>query len=394
MDEGGYELKITKVEIFPVTIQKTQNLTGVEKNVIPGSSLGTWQYCRFVVAKVHTDEGAIGLGESPPWLPVSREAQSSIVAIIKDYLAPAVMGENPFNIVDLSRKMEKVCPGNPMARNVLDMAFYDIVAKAFNTPLYNILGGKVRDRIPLTGLVGFSTVPNMVKSAGWWFNKGYRTIRFKIGRGLGIDEELMAALRKEFGDQLNIRVDVNQAYGTRDAIKLINMLEEYDVECVEQPTAWHDLRGLSHINKTVRMPVMLHESVYDIYDIVNLIEHDAVSLLGLKLDRPGGISNFKKAVALSELYNIPCTVISSQELGISTAASMQLAATLKKLDFACEATGPLMIEDDIVMESIKIEDGYAIVPDGVGVGVELDEEKLKKYSEYVVVCDESSKPLL
>lgn len=387
-------MKITRIEIHPITIQKTQNLTGVERNVTPGSALGTWQYCRFVVASVYTDEGVIGLGEAPPWLPVSREAQSSIVAIIKDYLAPTVMGENPFDIERLSMKMEKVCPGNPMARCVLDMAFYDIVAKALNTPLYNILGGKVRDKIPLTGLVGFNDVPGMVESARWWMDKGYKTIRFKIGRGLGMDEELMKALRQAFGDELKIRVDVNQAYGTRDALKLINMLEEYDVECVEQPTAWHDLRGLSLINKSVCTPIMLHESLYDIYDVVNLIDYEAVSLLGLKLDRPGGISNLKKAVTLGELYNIPCTIISSQELGISTSASMQIAATLKKLDFACEATGPLMIEDDIVKENIIIEDGHAIITDGIGVGVELDENKVKKYSEGTIVCDENCKPLL
>lgn len=387
-------MKITKIEIYPVTISKTRNLPGAEHGKIAGSALGTWEYCRFVVAKVFTDTGVVGYGEAPPWLAVSREAQSSIVKILQDYLAPAVMGMDPFNIVAVNMKMERCCPANPMARCVIDMAMYDIVAKTLNQPLYNIIGGKIRDRIPLCGLVHYGEIPDMITQTHWWKGMGYGTIRLKMGRGIKQDEQVMAAMRKEFGDDLKIRVDINQAYSVNQAKKFLDVMEQYDVELVEQPVHYRDFDGMAEVSHHGHTPIMAHESLYDIYDAVDLIKKGAIGLLGLKLDRPGGISNALKGIALGELFNIPCSMISSEELGVSTAASMHLAATIKKLDFAGEATGPLLIEDDIVKEKVRIEDGCALVPEGPGFGVEIDDEKLNYYCEGMVSCDETCRPLL
>lgn len=371
-----------------MTIPRKVPVPGTNKGA--GTTLGKWEVCRFVIAKVYTDEGVIGIGESPPWINVSREGQGSIVSIIKDYLAPIAIGKNPFNIEYIWSEMDRICPGNPMAKNVLDIAFYDIIAKTFNTPIYNLIGGKVRDTIPLTGIVGLNTLSNMIKLGEWWAEQGYKTIRFKIGMGLEKDEELIKTARKALGKDIKIRVDANQIYRPHEAIKIIRALEKYDIELVEQPSAWYDLKGLSFINKSVHTPIMPHESLYDIYDVAHLIDYGAAGLFGIKLDRPGGITSAKKAFALAELHNIPCTVISSVELGISTSTSMQLAATLKRLDFACEASGPYTVADDIVKEGIKIENGFATVPDKPGVGVEIDEGKLNKYSEDYIVCDENT----
>lgn len=385
---GVTKLKITRVEVFPVTIPKNENLPGGKKGL--NTTLGSWEVFRFVIVKVFSDEGVVGFGESPPWISVSREGQSSIVSIIKDYLAPIVIGKDPFKIEYIWSEMDRICPGNTMAKTALDIALYDIIAKVFNTPIYNLLGGKTREKVPLAGMVGFDTLDNMVKLGEWWVKSGYNTIRFKIGMGLEKDVELIKTARKALGDKVKIRVDANQKYKPHEAIKIIRRLEEYNIEAVEQPIAWFDLKGLSLINKSVHTPIMPHESLYDIYDVVRLIDYDAASLFGLKLDRPGGITNAKKAIALAELYNIPCTVISSMELGVSTSASMQLAATLRSMDFACEASGSIFIADDIVKEGIEIDNGFARVSDKVGVGVELDEKKLKKYSESVIICDEDS----
>ena len=186
--------------------------------------------------------------------------------------------------------------------------------------------------------------------------------------------------------QIKIRVDANQAYRSKEAIRVIKTLKKYNLELVEQPVAWWDVVGLSEVRKAVDTPIMPHESLYNIIDAKRLVEMRAVDLFGLKLDRPGGITNAKIAYHLAELHNIPCTVISSIELGISTSASIQFAATFKSLEFACEASGSVIISDDVVKQQVKIQNGFAEIPTGQGLGVELDEQKLSKYCEEVISC--------
>ncbi|MDD3657090.1 MAG: mandelate racemase/muconate lactonizing enzyme family protein [Atribacterota bacterium] len=379
-------MKITKMEIYPISVgMNPEYFTSLK------SALGPWSVCRYIVIKMYTNEGVIGLGEVPPVMFCSREGQSTITAVIKDYLAPLIIGKDPFNIEEIWKEMDKLVPGSPLAKSPIDIALYDILGKVLNVPICKLLGGIVRERIPLTGVVGYDeSINNMIKLGEKWMNQGYKSLRFKIGRGLKKDEELLKAIRKDLGEEVKIRADVNQVYTPDEAVKVVKTLEKYDMEAIEQPVPWYDIKGLSLVNKSSHIPIMPHESLYNIHDAIQLINNDAISLFGLKMYRPGGgLSNALKVRTLSELYDIPCTIISCLELGVSTAASMQFASTIKRLDFACEATGPVALGGDVVKNPIIIKEGYAEVPQGIGIGVELDKDKLKKYSEGIIVCDET-----
>ncbi|MFQ5820944.1 MAG: mandelate racemase/muconate lactonizing enzyme family protein [Candidatus Heimdallarchaeota archaeon] len=172
-------MKITEIEIFPVTIPFSG---GFASSL--GTATGTWEICRFVVVKVHTDEGITGYGEVPPWLRVGKESQNSIIPIIQNYLASELIGEDPFNIAKIWVKMDAAAPENTMAKTPLDLAFYDIMGKTLGVPIYKLLGGRVRDKIPLTGLVGFGELDEMMTFTEMWVKKGYQTVRLKIGMGV------------------------------------------------------------------------------------------------------------------------------------------------------------------------------------------------------------------
>ena len=365
-------MKITAVDIYPVNIPMRYS----------GSmAVGSWDTCEFVVTAVHTDEGITGWGEAPPWMPVSRESQGTIVAVIRDFLAAALLGESPFDIEKIWGKMDLAAPANPMAKTPLDIALYDLISRRLAVPLSSLLGGRCTDKIPLAGVVPFGTPEEAVNLAAIWYSQGYRTVRLKIGMGLREDLAVVRAVREAYGEELQIRVDANQAYTPAEAVRVIRALEPYGLEFVEQPTAWHDLEGNAFVASSVTTPVMLHESLYTAYDAAAIIRRRAASVIGLKLDRPGGITGARKVAAMAGLCNVPLFVCSSVELGISTAASMQLAASLyRNIGFACEASGPLIIADDIVREQVRIADGCCLVPDGVGVGAEIDPEKLAHYS--------------
>ena len=378
-------MKITKVEVMATDVP----FKGSQENV-GEIALGKWRTCRFVIVKVHTDEGIVGHGESAPFARLSQLGQKPIVDVLLDYLAPAVIGKNPFNLEEIWRAMDRATPYAAQAKGAIDMALYDIMGKKTGMPAYNFLGGAVRKEIPLQAIVTLDTLDNMKQASLNWVDKGFKTIRIKLGQGdLKKDVKLVHEIRKAVGDDVKIRVDPNQAYSVKEALKMIPVLEEHDIEIYEQPVLWSDLDGLAQINAATTIPVMPHEAMSSIQDVKALIDHKAVSLFSIKTDRPGGLTKARITRDLAELYNIPCVVMSSVELSVSTFASMQFAATLKDLNFACEASGVYEIED-IADSTDRIVNGNFIVPDGPGFGVEPDDEKLKYYTKQTWVCDESS----
>lgn len=377
-------MQITKVEILATDVP----FKGSQENV-GEIFLGKWQLCRFVVVKVHTDEGIVGYGESAPFARTSQMGQKPIMDTLADYVAPAVMGMDPFQVEAIWKAMDRAAPYAAQAKGAIDMALYDIMGKKTGMPAYNFMGGLVRREIPLQAIVTIDTLDNMKKASLRWVEQGFGTIRIKLGLGeLKKDIQLVREIRKAIGGSVRLRVDPNQAYSLKDALKMIPVLEENDVEIYEQPISWSDLDGLAQINASTHIPVMPHESMSSIYDVKELMDRKAVSLFTLKTDRPGGITKARITRDLAELYNIPCVVMSSVELGISTFASMQFAATLKQMDFACEASGPYEIED-IAVGSNRIVNGAFQVPDGPGFGVEVDEERLRRYTKQTIVCDQS-----
>ena len=378
-------MKISKIEIMAADVP----FKGHQENV-GEIALGKWKTCRFVIVKVHTDEGIVGHGESAPFARLSQLGQKPIADILVDYLAPAVIGKDPFDVEAIWKAMDRATPYASQAKGAIDMALYDIMGKKTGLPAGHFLGGIVHREIPLQAIVTLDTPENMKEACLSWIDKGFGTIRIKLGQGdLKKDMRLVHEVRNAVGNDIKIRVDPNQAYSVKEALRMIPVLEEHNIEIYEQPVAWHDLDGLARVNASTWITVMPHEAMSGMEDVKRLLDYRAVSLFGLKTDRPGGLTKARITRDLAGLYNIPCVVMSSVELSISTFASMQFAATLRELPFACEASGVYEIED-IADSADRIVGGKFIVPDGPGFGVEPDEEKLRFYTKQTWVCDERS----
>ena len=154
-------MKITKVEIMATDVP----FKGHQENV-GEIALGKWQRCRFVVVKVHTDEGIVGHGESAPFARLSQLGQKPIVDVLTDYLAPAVIGMDPFQLEAIWRAMDRATPYAAQAKGAIDMALYDIMGKKAGMPAYNFLGGLVRREIPLQAIVTIDTL-DKIGRASW-----------------------------------------------------------------------------------------------------------------------------------------------------------------------------------------------------------------------------------
>ena len=377
--EAERVLEIDRIEVMPVSVPRTRVIS-----LATYGQLSTGNF-EFVLVKVHTDEGVHGLGEVPPLPPLSPESQSVVVTMIRDCLAPQLLGEDPFNLERIWEKMDFVAPTYPMSKAPLDIALYDIMGKSLGVPVYKLLGGSDRKRFPNVGLIGIGSAEQVTADAVGMVEEGYRGLRLKIGPKKDVGN--VEALRDGVGYDFNLRVDCNQAYSPHEAIRAIKAMERYEIELVEQPTVWWDFKALAKVADAVDTPIMPHESVFLASNVKSLIDLGAMGVLGLKMYRPGGgITSARRLLDMARIMGIPCLLHDDVELGVSLAAAAHfMAARHRDFKFDAELSGyGDMIGDDVVTPILKKEKGHFEVPEGPGLGIELDEEKMKRYARETI----------
>lgn len=376
-------MKITKVEIIPVDIPRTKVLT-----LARYGNLGKGGMFEFVLTRIHTDEGVTGVGEVPPLPPLSPESQPVIVDVQKKWLVPGLLGMDPFETEAIWEKMDFIAPTYSMAKAAIDMALWDIMGKSLDMPVHRLLGGSKPEKIPNVGLVGIDE-PEVVAGVAEGFVKGgYQGIRLKIAPGSDVD--CVAAVRDAIGGGVDLRVDCNQGYRIAEAVKMIREIEPYGIEFVEQPTVWWDFNGMAEVAMAVDTPIMAHESMYLLSDVKNLIDAGAVGVMGLKTYRPwGGLTGARRLLEMARVMNIPCMFHDDLELSVSLAAATQIITAYKNvITHKCELSGyPEWMGDDVTTESVRFEKGYVHVPEGPGLGVELDEDKVEKYTKGIITLE-------
>ncbi|MCU0594266.1 MAG: mandelate racemase/muconate lactonizing enzyme family protein [Desulfobacterota bacterium] len=372
-------MKITRIEILPVSIPIQS-----PKRV----AFGLFDMRAYVFVKVYTDEGIVGVGETSPWIPETRESQEDIIPLIEKWLGPAIIGEDPFEIQSIWKIMERI-HGRVAAKGAIDIALYDILGKALGLPIYRLLGGPCFKRLPLASIVGLDEPEKMAEDALSQI-KAYNVkgLRLKLGSTIREDEARFKAVREAVGTAMSIRIDLNGHYNSSDAITLVKRLEDYDLTLVEQPVPWHDIQGLKRVNERVDTLVQPDESYYTCWDLSHLMVMGAASVLGLKMVRPGGFTSNKKVIDMAELLNIPCYINSAGEMGVAKAAALHFAFHHNNIKFPCEINVYRESEEDMIVETFETEDGYALAPKGPGLGVTLDEKRLHKFLGEVKVCSE------
>ena len=373
-------MRIEEIEVIPVDVPRSKVL-----RLARYGNLGEGEPFEFVLARVHTDEGFTGVGEAPPLPPLSPESQPVVAAVMERWLAPRLLGVDPFETEEIWARMDYVAPTYSMAKAALDMALWDIKGKALGLPVHRLLGGSPPEKITNVALIGLGEPEEVASTAEGLVVEGFTGIRLKIGPGK--DVECTAAVRDAVGEEVTLRVDCNQGYGVADAVKMIRTIEPYGVELVEQPTVWWDFGSLAEVAEAVDTPIMPHESMYLLSDVKNLMDAGAVGVLGLKTYRPwGGVTGARRLLEMARVMNLPCMFHDDVELGVSLAAATHLISAYRRvITHKCELSGyPEWMKDDVVRKPIRFDGGFVHVPDGPGLGVELDDAKLDRYAKDVV----------
>ncbi len=335
-----------------------------------------------VFLRITTDDGISGLGESDPFPTFTYESPEAVMEMIRHYLGPAILGMDPTNIVALHSKMDSIVPAWPFAKAPIDVAAYDIWGQALEVPIYQLLGGLVRDRIPMIWPLGGDTPEANAREAKLKVEEGYRSLHIKLGfLPPELDIARVEAISQAVGPDIPLMVDVNQGWDYSTAVQNIPKLERFNISMVEQPIPSWDLDNLVKIQAATNVPISADESLHSLQEAMTIIRRDSARIFSLKEGKCGGLFRTRQIAALAEAAGLPCFINSMIETGISVAASLQLAATVPNLvDHGHALMSNLRIKEDILAPGSFQYDGKDIlVPlDGHGLGVRVDEEVLDK----------------
>ncbi|MCP4216653.1 MAG: hypothetical protein GY765_18520, partial [bacterium] len=254
-----------------------------------------WVGGDFVICKLITEDSVVGLGEAFVWLPETGVTPSQLITVIEKELYKYILGESPFDVERMKDRMDNNVARSEVSKGLLDIACYDLMGKLTGQPACNFMGGRVSGTIPNAVVIPLIAPESMLAFCKEFHNRGFRTFRLKLGRNINDDVANVSAVRKGLGDDARIRVDYNQAYLPVDAVKAINAIAPYGIDCVEQPVKSTDFIGMAYVQKRVDVPLMAHEGAFSLQDMTTLLELGAIGVMGINSERPGGVTKALKA---------------------------------------------------------------------------------------------------
>ncbi len=368
-------MKIVRIETIPVSVP-------LKKGMTAKTAHGELVSSPYVILRVHTDQGLIGLGEATLAALWSGESQAAAVAVIRDYLAPALVGRDPRDITRIRHVMDTTIKLNPFTKAAVEMALWDIAGKAVGLPVWRLLGGKVREKVRIKLVVWARDVAGSRSMAEEHLARGVTCIKVKTGLDPAADIARVRAVREVCGPDVPMTIDANCGWTIQQAGTCLRALADANLLLAEQPIPPGDPQGMAELRRATQTPIMADESIFTLQDAWLLTTHRAVDLLSVYPGKHGGIAATAEIVAVARAAGIRCTIGSNLELGIGTAAMLHVAAAFPEIDtdaFPADTIGPFYHEADLLTRPLDLGPPAALVPDGPGLGVELDESQLKRW---------------
>ena len=368
-------MKIERIEVLPVRLPLKAVATlsrGVSRTIEEGKQL--------ILVKMTADDGSVGWGEAGPSRRWSAETTHSCYTSIKHYLAPALVGREPFDIAGLHAAMNTelapgLDPGQPIAKAALDLAAHDLICIKLGINLQSWLGAKGADRIELSWLVSAPEVEGTAKSVQQGLQEGYRAFKVKVGHEPRLDVERTRKVL-ELAKGSTVWVDANQGYTLEAALQAARGFEALGVELFEQPIPMSDFYGMKKLVSASGMTIALDEAAMGLPLVVDLIRREAVEGLVVKVNKTGGIFYARQLCDLARNAGLRLIGSGLMDAPIGFAASVHLFAAYG-IDYPCDLNGPQHIAGDYLAEPLPMEGRrFALVPQRAGIGTAIDEAKV------------------
>ncbi|AGK62007.1 L-alanine-DL-glutamate epimerase and related enzymes of enolase superfamily [Archaeoglobus sulfaticallidus PM70-1] len=323
-------------------------------------ALGTMTSSSNILVKIFSEEH-FGIGEGSPTLMITGDNQEGCLSFIES-ISPLLIGEE-LNLEVLYEKINSF-RGMPAAKAALDIALYDLIGKQQSKPVYKLLGG-YREKIETDITIGIDTPEEVRKKALEAISRGYRILKIKVEGDVERDFKRIEAISDL---EVRIRIDANQGFTPKTAVRFIRRVREFDVEFIEQPVPYWDIDGLRYVKERSDIPIIADESVHSARDALNVVKCDAVDGINIKLMKCGGISDAVRIVHIAESAGIPCMVGCMLESRISLTAAAHLALAFKNIKYV-DLDSHLFLKEDPVVGGMEIVEGMMTLPEKPGLGI-------------------------
>ncbi len=335
------------------------------------TALRTVEHIEDIVVRVIGDNDLEGYGEAPATAVITGETCASIAGAIQDFIAPAVTGLDLMDLDAVMDVLQHCMVHNTSAKAAVDMALLDLWGKSLGVPLWRLLGG-ARSRVETDLTISVNDTEEMVRDSLEAVDRGFRILKVKVGRDSRQDVQRLTAIRRAVGPEIILRVDANQGWSPRSAVRIICALEDagVDAQLVEQPVPAADLDGLRYVTEHVHTPILADESVFSPVDALRILQMHAADLINIKLMKTGGIWPALRLCAIAESYGVQCMIGCMLESQISVAAAAQLAGARSIVTMA-DLDGPSLCASEPFSGGPRFEGPFITLNDTPGIGVQV-----------------------
>jgi muconate cycloisomerase len=338
----------------------------------------------YVIVELRLANGAIGVGEAatlggPRW---SEESVEGIKAVIDAHLAPAMLGADASRFEAAAARMDAAAKRNNAAKAAIESALFDAVGRTLGVPAAQLLGGVLRDRMPVFWTLASGDPAQEIEEAeGKLAARLHDRFKIKIGaQPLADDLARLGRIASALEGRATLIVDANQAWDEATAVRAMPALAEMGVTLVEQPLPAWNIAGLARVRARSAVPIMADECVFTPHDMLAVAGAAAADTLSLKLVKHGGLLGLHKVAAVAEAAGVSLYGGCLLESSIGAAAHLHAFAGLRGLAWGCEHFGPHILTEDLAVEPVRIADFHIHLPTGPGLGVDLDPAKLRRFA--------------
>ena len=334
-----------------------------------------WTFARAAIPEVRgwtitvTDEGgATGIGYGHALAVVTGHTSGVKAAL--DFLGPRVVGRDTEELKAIIADLDAAVVYNPSAKAGLEMALYDLIARRHGIGLGVLFGGRMRASIPVSRLIALKSPAEMAAKSLGLAQEGYRTLKLKLSGEAGLDRDRICAVRDAIGPAVKLTLDPNQAYSAKGFLSAYATFAPFGISLVEQPVPASDVGGLALITAELPVAVEADESAASLADVVRLVRARAVDVINIKIPKLGGVQATLAAIQICEGGGIGCRFGAAFGPSLLQAFSAHLAATITRLEHACELAEHLHLLDD-PFTPLPVVAGDIAVPGRLGTGVDL-----------------------
>ena len=322
-----------------------------------------------LIVELSTDSGEVGYGEAPPTGVITGDTTGAIVGAIGDHIAKAVVGMDVDELEEIMSRIDGAVVHNTSAKAAVDIAVYDLFRRLRGAPLYKLWGG-YRKEIVTDITISANDPETMARDSAEAVALGYRTLKIKLGKDPARDIERIKLIRERIGHEVEIRVDANQGWRPKEAVRLIRRMEDagLSLELVEQPVPAHDLEGLKHVTDNVSVPVMADESAFSPRDALKIMQSRAADIVNIKLMKTGGLHNALRICSIAEVSGVECMIGCMLEAKVSVTAAVHLAAA-KKVITKVDLDGPVLCREDPIDGGAVFAESLVRPNEAPGLGI-------------------------